>query len=269
MAGMRRLPAVLAVVSVAAALVAGCSSTPSVPSATPSSTSATSASISASVTTTPTTPSTASPTSSKKASEPLPDAAAILKESSASTADLDSVHLTLSVTGAIENMAITALDGDVTQTPDAAAKGYAKIAYRGAPAYVQFVVFGGDFYVSQSPGRWVDYGSAEKFYDVAEILSPETGLADILTDFIDPEAGGRETIDGVHTVRITGEVSAGAAKKIVPQLSAAKRTSCTVWIQETGDRHLVQLELASGAADTVAMTFSNWNAPVTVGRPRV
>ncbi|HTM85963.1 MAG TPA: LppX_LprAFG lipoprotein [Mycobacterium sp.] len=179
------------------------------------------------------------------------------------------MRLTLSVTGAIENMAIMALDGDVTQTPDAAAKGYAKIGYRGAPAYVQFVVFEGDLYVSQSPGRWVDYGSAEEFYDAAKILSPETGLADMLTDFIDPEVAGRETIDGVHTVRVTGEVSAGVAKKIVPQLSATKRTSCTVWIQETGDHQLVQLELASGAADTVVMTFSNWNVPVTVDKPRV
>lgn len=169
-------------------------------------------------------------------------------------------------------MAITALDGDVTRQPDEAAKGYAKIAYRGAPAYVRFVVFGGDFFVSQDPGHWVDYGPAGNFYDVASILSPDTGLAGMLTEFIDPEVDGRETIDlgtdEVHTVRISGQVSAGAAKKIVPQLQATKRTSCTVWIQETGDHHLVAIKLASGADHAVVMTFSNWNAPVRVGKPR-
>lgn len=166
-------------------------------------------------------------------------------------------------------MPITALGGDVTRVPDAAAKGYAKIAYRGAPAYVKFVMFGGDLYVSESPRSWVNYGSAENFYDAAEILSLDTGLAQLLTEFIDPEAGGRETIDGVHTVRITGLVSAAAAKKVVPQLKATKRTSCTVWIQETGDHQLVRLKLSSGGDDAVQMTFSNWDEPVTVGKPRV
>ncbi|MEB3049036.1 LppX_LprAFG lipoprotein [Mycolicibacter sp. MYC123] len=193
----------------------------------------------------------------------------MLKESGTVTAELDSVHLTMSVSGNIENLPIIALDGDVTRVPDSAAKGYAKIAYRGGPAYVRFVMFGGDLYVSQEPRRWVDYGPAENFYDAAKILSPDTGLADLLTDFIDPEVSGRETIDGVHTVRITGEVSAAAAKKIMPQLHAGKRTPCAVWIQETGDHQLVQLQLASGADDDVQMTFSKWNEPVTVGKPRV
>ncbi|RAV02599.1 hypothetical protein DQP56_04805 [Mycolicibacter senuensis] len=197
----------------------------------------------------------------------------MLKDSSVTTAAVDSAHLSLSASSSIENMAISALDGDVTRQPAEAAKGYAKIRYRGAPAYVEFVVFGGDLYVSQDEGRWIDYGPAANFYDVASILSPDTGLAEMLTEFIDPEVEGRETIelgtDEVHTVRISGQVSARAAKKIVPQLQATKRTSCTVWIQETGDHHLVALKLASGADESVVITFSNWNAPVSVAKPRV
>ncbi|MEZ0381733.1 MULTISPECIES: LppX_LprAFG lipoprotein [Mycobacteriaceae] len=284
---MRRLPAVLTVASAAAALVAGCSSTPptapSVSSSAVTSTvapttapasapTASSAPESPSAVESPTS-SKPSATSSKKASEPLPTAAAILKDSSVTTAAVDSAHLSLSASSSIENMAISALDGDVTRQPAEAAKGYAKIRYRGAPAYVEFVVFGGDLYVSQDEGRWIDYGPAANFYDVASILSPDTGLAEMLTEFIDPEVEGRETIelgtDEVHTVRISGQVSARAAKKIVPQLQATKRTSCTVWIQETGDHHLVALKLASGADESVVITFSNWNAPVSVAKPRV
>ncbi|WP_409437005.1 LppX_LprAFG lipoprotein [Mycobacterium sp. SMC-14] len=263
---MRRLPAVLSVVSAAAALVAGCSATPSpkVPAAASSTVAATTPPTSSA----PASTTSPSPTSAKKSTEPLPDAAAILKESSATTAELDNVHLSLAVTGSMENMPVTALDGDVTEQPGPAAKGYAKIAYRGAPAYVAFIVFGGDFYVSQDRGRWVDYGPASNFYDAASILSPDTGLAGLLTDFVDPEVEGRETIDDVHTVRISGEVSADGAKKIVPQLQATKRTACTVWIEETGDHHLVALKLASGDDASVTITFSNWNAPVTVGKPR-
>lgn len=286
MAGMRRLPAVLSIASAAAALVAGCSSTaptapsvsssavtPTVQSATESTSVPATSSPEPSSATEPATSSKPSPPSSKKASEPLPSAAAILKESSATTAGVDSAHLSLSASSGIENMAITALDGDVTRQPAEAAKGYAKIKYRGAPAYVEFVVFGGDLYVSQDDGRWIDYGPATNFFDVASILSPDTGLADMLTDFFDPEVEGRETIalgtDEVHTVRISGQVSARAAKKIVPQLTATKRTSCTVWIEETGDHHLVALKLGSGDDESVVITFSNWNAPVNVGKPRV
>ncbi|WP_192830956.1 LppX_LprAFG lipoprotein [Mycobacterium sp. UM_Kg27] len=283
---MRRLPAVLSIASAAAALVAGCSSTaptapsvsssavtPTVQSATESTSASTTSPPEPSSATEPATSSKPSPPSSKKASEPLPSAAAILKESSATTAGVDSAHLSLSASSGIENMAITALDGDVTRQPAEAAKGYAKIKYRGAPAYVEFVVFGGDLYVSQDDGRWIDYGPATNFFDVASILSPDTGLADMLTDFFDPEVEGRETIalgtDEVHTVRISGQVSARAAKKIVPQLTATKRTSCTVWIEETGDHHLVALKLGSGDDESVVITFSNWNAPVNVGKPRV
>ncbi|WP_196805095.1 LppX_LprAFG lipoprotein [Mycobacterium sp. UM_WGJ] len=283
---MRRLPAVLSIASAAAALVAGCSSTaptapsvsssavtPTVQSATESTSASTTSPPEPSSATEPATSSKPSPPSSKKASEPLPSAAAILKESSATTAGVDSAHLSLSASSGIENMAITALDGDVTRQPAEAAKGYAKIKYRGAPAYVEFVVFGGDLYVSQDDGRWIDYGPATNFFDVASILSPDTGLADMLTDFFDPEVEGRETIalgtDEVHTVRISGQVSARAAKKIVPHLTATKRTSCTVWIEETGDHHLVALKLGSGDDESVVITFSNWNAPVNVGKPRV
>ncbi len=286
MAGMRRLPAVLSIASAAAALVAGCSSTaptapsvsssavtPTVQSATESTSVPATSSPEPSSATEPAPSSKPSPPSSKKASEPLPSAAAILKESSATTAGVDSAHLSLSASSGIENMAITALDGDVTRQPAEAAKGYAKIKYRGAPAYVEFVVFGGDLYVSQDDGRWIDYGPATNFFDVASILSPDTGLADMLTDFFDPEVEGRETIalgtDEVHTVRISGQVSARAAKKIVPHLTATKRTSCTVWIEETGDHHLVALKLGSGDDESVVITFSNWNAPVNVGKPRV
>ncbi|CAJ1495826.1 LppX_LprAFG lipoprotein [[Mycobacterium] kokjensenii] len=268
---MRRLPAVLSVVS-AAVLAAGCSSAPS-PTPDPGSSAPAVSSSAAPTSPVPSPTETPAPTSSKKHSEPLPDASAILKESSATTAALDSAHLSLSASSGIENMAITSLDGDVTRQPAEAAKGYAKIAYRGARAFVEFVVFDGDLYVSQDTGRWVDYGPAENFYDVASILSPETGLAGMLTDLIDPQVEGRETIalgaDTVHAVRIAGQVSAGAAKKIVPQLQATKRVSCTVWVEETGAHHLVALKLASGADQTVVITFSNWNAPVHVGKPRV
>ncbi len=263
MANMRRLPGVLSVAGAVAVLTAGCSVTS--PERGPG------ASSSAVAPAAPTAPpgswAGAGPRPPKRFAEPLPDAAALLQESSTATAQSGSVHLSLSVIGEIDTMGITALDADVTEQPAPAARGYAKIGYRGAAAYVAVVVFGGRLYVSQEQGRWVDYGPASNFYDPARILSPDTGLADLLTGFVDPEVEQREMLGDVATVRITGGVSADAAKEIVPQLQATKRTACTAWIQENDAHHLVALELASGDDAAVQLRFSDWGAPVTVGQP--
>ncbi len=252
---MRRLLAVLAMVSAAAAVVGGCSFSPSAPS--PSS------SPSSPV------PASSSPSSSKKASAPLPDAATILQESSATTENLASAHLALWVSGNIEEMPVTALDGDLTNRPGAAAAGNARLTLTGSEVDVEFVVFGGDLYAAQSGDNWIDYGPAAEIYDVAAILNPETGLANMLTGFIDPEVEARETVDGEQTVRVSGEVTADAVNGLVPQLGVTKRVPCTVWIQEKGDHQLVQLKLVPSSGNVIEMALSNWNEPVVVRKPPV
>lgn len=228
---MRKFLAVLAAAGAAATLVAGCSS------------------------------------SSKHAGGPLPDAATLVKESSASTKDLKSVHLVLSVAGKIEKLPIKTLDGDLTTQPSTAAKGNAKITMLGSDVDVKFVVFGGDLYAALSGDDWDDYGPAAKIYDVAAILNPDTGLANILSNFTDPKAEARETINGQNTIRVTGKVTADAVNKLASQLGATAPTPSTVWIQEDGDHQLVQAELDPSPGNSVEMTLSNWNAPVSVDKP--
>src|SRR5690625_7988789 len=65
--------------------------------------------------------------SSKGAGGPLPDATTLVKDSAATTADLKSAHLALSVTGQIKNLPVKTLEGDLTNEPTTAAKGSAKI----------------------------------------------------------------------------------------------------------------------------------------------
>ena len=51
------------------------------------------------------------------------------------------------------------------------------------------------------------------------ILNPDAGLANILSNFTNPKADGRETINGVQTIKITGQVSADAVNKIAPKVA--------------------------------------------------
>ena len=204
-------------------------------------------------------------------SKALPDAATLLKESSETTRNLQSVHLQLTVTGEIPELPIESLSGDLTNTPAVAAQGKANIIFLGQRLEgVDFVVADGILYGAiTSGGGFQDFGPAADIYDVSAILNPDTGLANVLANFSDPKADGRETVSGVETVRVTGNVSADAVNKIAPQIGATGPVPGTAWIREDGNHDLVQAKLEPSPGNSVTMTLSEWGKPVTVTKPAV
>ena len=228
----RPILAVLAALSIAAALVGGCSS-------------------------------------SKQSAAPLPDAATLLSKSNLTTRNVKSVHLVLSVTGKIKGLPVKTLTGDLTTSPDTAAKGEANLTVLGSSVDAQFVVDDGTLYAALTPGHWESFGPAAAIYDPSEILNPNTGLANMLTNISNPKSESRETINGQSTVKITGTASADAVNGLASQLKATQPLPATVWIQETGDHQLVQAKLDQSPGNSIQMTLSNWNAPVQVTKPPV
>jgi lipoprotein LprG len=224
--------AVLAALSIAAALVGGCSS-------------------------------------SKHSAAPLPDAATLLSKSNLTTRNVKSVHLVLSVTGKIKGLPVKTLTGDLTTSPDTAAKGEANLTVLGSSVDAQFVVNDGTLFAALTPGHWESFGPASAIYDPSEILNPNTGLANVLTNINNPKSESRETINGQSTVKITGTASADAVNGLASQLKATQPLPATVWIQETGDHQLVQANLDQSPGNSIQMTLSNWNAPVQVTAPPV
>ncbi|MET0992547.1 MAG: LppX_LprAFG lipoprotein [Mycobacterium sp.] len=208
--------------------------------------------------------------SSGNSSEALPDAAGLLQESTQTTRDLQSVHLQLSVTGQIPELPIESLAGDLTNTPAVAAQGTANLIFLDQKLEgVKFVVADGILYGAITPDSWQDFGPAADIYDVSAILNPDTGLANVLANFSDPKADGRETVSGVDTVRITGNISADAVNKIAPQIGATGPVPGTAWIREDGSYDLVQAKLEPSPGNNVTMTMSEWGKPVTVTKPVV
>jgi lipoprotein LprG len=207
--------------------------------------------------------------SDKKAEGPLPDAATLLKDSNATTKTQQSVHLVITVTGQVKGMPITSLTGDLTNTPAVAASGKADITALGTKLEgVGFVVVDGTLYGALTPDSWTDFGPAAELYDVSSILSPDKGLANLLANFSDPKAVGRETVNGVDTVKITGTVAAAAVNAIAPKIAAAAPVPGTAWISPDGDHKLIQatLEPTGGA---IQLSMSDWGKPVTVTKPAV
>lgn len=209
--------------------------------------------------------------SSDDSATDLPDAATLLQESSETTAGETSAHLKLAVQGQIAELPVESLEGDLTQRPAVAAKGTADIVFLGQRLEgVQFVVSDGDLYAAITAGGSLsNFGPASDIYDVAAILSPEAGLANVLSNFSDAKSDGRETVEGVTTVRITGMVSADAVNKIAPQIAATGPVPGTAWVAEDGDHQLMQARLEPSPGNSVTMTLSDWGEPVTVDKPAV
>ena len=60
------------------------------------------------------------------------------------------------------------------------------------------MVSDGDLYAAITAGGSLsNFGPAADIYDVAAILNPDVGLANVLANFSDPKADGRETVEGV------------------------------------------------------------------------
>ena len=209
--------------------------------------------------------------SSDKASDaPLPEAATLLQQSADTTKAQQSVHLQLTTTGEIKELPIASLDGDLTLTPAVAAAGKADIVFLGQKLEgVGFVVADDLLFGAITPDSWQDFGPASDIYDVAALLRPDTGLANVIANFSDAKTEGRENVNGVDAVKISGNVSADAVNKIAPQLGATGPVPGTAWIQEDGDHQLVQVKLDPTPDTSIQMTSSDWGKPVTVTKPAV
>lgn len=206
--------------------------------------------------------------SSNEASGPLPDPATLIKDSAQTTRQQTSVHLLLNVTGEIKNLPIAKLDGDLTNQPAVAAKGKADIVFLGQKVDdVDFVIVDGTLYGALTPGSFTDFGPAVDIYDVSAILSPDVGLANILTNFSDAKAEGRETLNGVDTVKVTGNVTGEAVNGIAPQIAATGPVPATAWIREDGNHELAQAKLDPSPGNSVQMTLTDWGKTVSVTKP--
>jgi lipoprotein LprG len=207
---------------------------------------------------------------SQDSSQGLPDAATLLKQSSETTKSESSVHLKLSVQGQFQDLPIENLEGDLTNKPAVAAQGTANILFLGQRLEgVDFVVADGNLFGAITKGSFQDFGPAADIYDVSALLNPDLGLGNILANFPNAKADGRENVNGIDAVRVTGSVTADAVNRIAPQINATGPVPGTAWIREDGNHELVQVKLEPSPNNSITMTCTDWGKSVTVTKPTV
>jgi len=206
---------------------------------------------------------------SKKATEPLPEAAGLIQQSVAATKGLKSAHLEIAVSGKVEGLPVKTLSADLTNVPATAVQGNATITMGGSDIDAELVVLDGTLFAALTPNNWLDMGPAADIYDPSVILNPNTGLANMLAGLSETKTESFETIGGVPAVRITGKTSADGVNKLIPQLKAGGPLPATVWIEKDAPHQLVQAQVEQSAGNTVALTLSEWDKPVTVNKPAV
>lgn len=207
--------------------------------------------------------------SSSKPAENLPDAPGLIQQSAQTTKALKSAHLDITVNGKIEGLPVKKLTGDLTNVPNVAVQGNSTITMGGSDVDIQLVVFDGTLYAALTPNNWLDMGPASDIYDPSVILNPDNGLANMLTSISDAKSQAGEAINGVQAVRVAGKVSADAVNKLVPQLKATDSLPATVWIGKDDPHQLVQAKIDQSSGNSIQLTLSNWDKPVTVTKPAV
>ncbi|MET9211123.1 MULTISPECIES: LppX_LprAFG lipoprotein [unclassified Nocardia] len=216
----------------------------------------------------------------------LPDGAQIVKESAKTTQTLHTVHLKINVKN-LPNLPVETVSADVTNETQGsgAAMGEAKVKLKPEADFTEskFLVVDKVLY-TQAGGRYVPAGPAEKVYDPGVILDKDKGIANVIANVQNPKTEGREVIDGINTVKVTGTIDAAVIDPIVPRVGENAGTMpITLWIQDTAPPASDSTK-PSDAASTgegpnlvravvkkdqgeVTVGLSNWAKPVNIVKP--
>ena len=133
------------------------------------------------------------------------------------------------------------------------------------------VVIDGNLYAALTPNNWLNMGPAADIYDPSTILNPDTGLANMLASFTDPKSRGREDHQRRDRQTVTGKVTADAVNKLIPRLCQATKPLPAHGLDREGRRPQpgAGQHRNRAAGNTIQMTLSDWNKPVTVTKPPV
>lgn len=166
----------------------------------------------------------------------------IVQDAALATRETYSEHLTLNVDKGIQGLPVTSVVGDIISFKDTkrvAAQGDANVRVQDNYVQTKFVVIDGVMYANLGGAKYQPMGkTGEKgVYDPAIILDLEKGLAKILDSVQNPKVDGKDTANGLKTVKVTGTVATQVLDPLLPQITdiatrgnAGTTLPITLWI---------------------------------------
>lgn len=198
-----------------------------------------------------------------------PDAASLMKDAAAATANVKSAHFTLTVNGDLPDLPVKNAEGDLTREGDngGAAKGTVSMKLLGDVFEGDFVLVGNSLYIKGPTGGWqkLPASMVRSLYDPAAILDPNRGVAKVLGSVQNPKTDGTEDIDGVPTYRVTGRVAKDVVSNLVPGVKSD--VDVTFWVKQDGDHQPVKASVKVGGP-TVDVTLSDIDKQVSITAPK-
>ncbi|MBX6356035.1 MAG: LppX_LprAFG lipoprotein [Micromonosporaceae bacterium] len=199
----------------------------------------------------------------------LPAGDELVRSAAEAMRSVRTAHFEITSDGTVAGIPLRKATGAITATGDA--EGSAQIDQSGPLAELSFVVKGQTLYVKAVTGGWqkVPLALASSVYDPSKILSPDQGVANVLATATGAKTEAREQIRGADAYRVKATFSGEALSRLVPGIDAD--VPGQVWIG--ADRHVLHQGKfrvpAEGGGDpaTVTVTFSDFDAPVTVDEP--
>ena len=199
----------------------------------------------------------------------LPDATQLLVASAAAMRDVKTAHFVLDVKGAIADIAVHHAEGSLTREGNA--KGNATVDQFGATVEVEFVIVDKKVYLKGPPGGFqeVPAALAASVYDPSAILDPDRGVAKVLAGIKDPHTEAKESVGGQDAYRVAFTPAAGSLDSLIP--GAGDHATGKLWLAVESKRVLKgEFTVPASGSDkggTVTITFSDYDAPVTVSAP--
>jgi lipoprotein LprG len=205
----------------------------------------------------------------KESADDLPDGTGLVRAGAEAMRSVRTAHFEITASGSLAGVPLRKATGVITSAGDA--EGSAQIDEAGPLAELSFVVKGQTLHVKGATGGWqrVPLALASAVYDPSKILSPDHGVANVLATASGAKTEARETIAGKDTYRVAATFSGDALSKLVPGVEAD--VPGQIWIG--ADRRVLHQGKfrvpaeGGGEPATVTVTFSDFDAPVTINEP--
>lgn len=204
-----------------------------------------------------------------KSASDLPAGDELIRSAAEAMRSVQTAHFDITASGIVAGVPLRRASGTITAAGDA--EGSAQIDQSGPLAELSFVVKGQTLYVKAVTGGWqkVPLALASSVYDPSKILSPDQGVANVLATASGAKTEARESVGGTDAYRVKATFNGEALSRLVPGVTAD--VPGQVWIG--ADRRVLHQGKfsvpAQGGGDpaTVTVTFSDYDAPVTINEP--